>query len=176
MADNKITSASPSTPRNIQPRATGQVRRTAFPTLENMSPKPAMEAKEEQSPLPIHSTQGLNQHYIKPFVLVNVSVDQRIGSLGMSPWKFSRVLDLNCSLQNMLRCKFCAHQTSTPQAMRDHLQANHVLVCRACGSSLPVAFSIHYISFTLFHFRRICPPRSTHTAWENGTLLTVFQR
>ncbi|VDP43353.1 unnamed protein product, partial [Heligmosomoides polygyrus] len=104
--DNKITSASPSTPRNIQPRTTGQVRRTAFPTLENMSPKPAMEAKEEQSPLPIHSTQGLNQHYIKPFVLVN----------------------------NMLRCKFCAHQTSTPQAMRDHLQANHVLVCRACGN------------------------------------------
>ncbi|KAK6053967.1 zinc finger, C2H2 type, partial [Cooperia oncophora] len=98
-----------STPRNIQ-RDSIQVRRTNFPALSSIIQKPAQEPKEDQrsssQPQTPTSNQNLTQHYIKPFVLVN----------------------------NMLRCKFCAHQTSTPQAMRDHLQSNHVLVCRACGN------------------------------------------
>uniref|UniRef100_A0A7I5E9J3 C2H2-type domain-containing protein n=2 Tax=Trichostrongylidae TaxID=6315 RepID=A0A7I5E9J3_HAECO len=88
------------------PRYPIQARRTSFPpVLENMASKPVTEVKDDQRQTGSPS-QGLSQHYIKPFVLVN----------------------------NMLRCKFCAHQTSTPQAMRDHLQSNHVLVCRACGN------------------------------------------
>ncbi|KAK5977945.1 hypothetical protein GCK32_001972 [Trichostrongylus colubriformis] len=97
-------SGAQSTPRSMQ-RNTVQVRRTALPTMENTMSRPGAEVKDDQRQTSTPN-QGLTQHYIKPFVLVN----------------------------NMLRCKFCAHQTSTPQAMRDHLQSNHVLVCRACGN------------------------------------------
>ncbi|VDL64634.1 unnamed protein product [Nippostrongylus brasiliensis] len=79
------------------------VRHTTFPPLE---PKTVADALNKDHQPSVQVAQGINQQYIKPFVLVN----------------------------NMLRCKFCAHQTSTPQAMRDHLQSNHVLVCRACGN------------------------------------------
>ncbi|CAJ0596915.1 unnamed protein product [Cylicocyclus nassatus] len=82
-------------------------RRSAF-TL-NDSPSPPGLMRRDDSPAFTSASalaQGINQHYIKPFVLVN----------------------------NMLRCKFCAHQTCTQTMMRDHLQSNHVLVCRACGN------------------------------------------
>ncbi|EYC19915.1 hypothetical protein Y032_0023g778 [Ancylostoma ceylanicum] len=97
--------SSHNSPRVAQ-RTPVTVRRTAF-TLNDSSPPIGMDRGDDGAPIPASAlAQGINQHYIKPFVLVN----------------------------NMLRCKFCAHQTSTPQMMRDHLQSNHVLVCRACGN------------------------------------------
>ncbi|KJH50352.1 zinc finger, C2H2 type [Dictyocaulus viviparus] len=87
-------------------RLTTQSQRTAFPSLEKVASKPSPVNGEHQHASFSVSSKGLNQQYIKPFVVVN----------------------------NMLRCKFCAHQTSTLSLMRDHLQSNHVLVCRACGN------------------------------------------
>ncbi|RCN29070.1 zinc finger, C2H2 type [Ancylostoma caninum] len=105
------------------------VKRTAF-TLNDSSPPIGMDRRDDASPIPTSAlAQGINQHYIKPFVLVNVSQ-----SCYSSSTVFSKPQRKVLRVQNMLRCKFCAHQTSTPQMMRDHLQSNHVLVCRACGN------------------------------------------
>ncbi|KAK6057121.1 zinc finger, C2H2 type [Cooperia oncophora] len=101
-----------STPRNIQRDSIQVPDDHVIPAIEVVSlfksrhKNPKEDQRSSSQPQTPTSNQNLTQHYIKPFVLVN----------------------------NMLRCKFCAHQTSTPQAMRDHLQSNHVLVCRACGN------------------------------------------
>ncbi|KAK6022604.1 hypothetical protein OSTOST_11685 [Ostertagia ostertagi] len=62
------------TPRNLQRNAV-QARRTAFPALDNMTPKPVAEVKDDQRQMGQQQTptsnQNLTQHYIKPFVLVN---------------------------------------------------------------------------------------------------------
>lgn len=47
-------------------------RRTAF-TLNDSSPPVGVDRRDDAAPVPASAlAQGINQHYIKPFVLVNV--------------------------------------------------------------------------------------------------------
>ncbi|VDM74158.1 unnamed protein product [Strongylus vulgaris] len=66
------SSSSQSTPRAVH-RTPVTVRRTAF-TLNESTPPTGIDKRDNPVPVPASAlAQGINQHYIKPFVLVNVS-------------------------------------------------------------------------------------------------------